>query len=185
MSDHLRVGFVPGVMPDKWFRRWHERGDTLDGVPVEDADVLGLVADGTLDMALVRLPVEDDELHRVRLYDDLPVVVAPADHPVVAYDELTLGDLAGEMLVERRTDVPGWESLTPGQAVETVAAGVGVAVMPKSLARLHHRRDVVHRPVTDATPSTVALVWRRDRDDEVTQRFVGVVRGRTAHSPRG
>ena len=38
---------------------------------------------------------------------------------------------------------------------------------------------------TDLAPTTISLVWRRDRDDEVTQVFVGVVRGRTARSSRG
>jgi hypothetical protein len=54
-----------------------------------------------------------------------------------------------------------------------------------SVARLFHRKDVVNRQVTDLPSSTVALVWRRDRDDEVTQAFVGVVKGRTAHTSRG
>jgi hypothetical protein len=53
-----------------------------------------------------------------------------------------------------------------------------------SVARLFQRKDVVTRPVTDLEPSTIALVWRQDRDDEVTQAFVGVVRGRRVTSSR-
>jgi hypothetical protein len=53
-----------------------------------------------------------------------------------------------------------------------------------SVARLYHRKDVVHRVVTDLPPTTVALVWLSDRDDDQTQAFVGVVRGRTASSSR-
>ena len=54
-----------------------------------------------------------------------------------------------------------------------------------AVARLHQRKDVVHRVVTDLAPTTVALVWRRDRDDDTTQAFVGVVKGRTANTSRG
>ncbi len=71
------------------------------------------------------------------------------------------------------------------EAVEVAAAGTGVVVLPMSVARLHHRKDVVARPVRDLEPTTVALVWLMDRDDELTQAFVGVVRGRTPRSSRG
>jgi hypothetical protein len=53
-----------------------------------------------------------------------------------------------------------------------------------SIARLHQRKDVVSRVVTDLEPTTIALVWRVERDDEVTQAFVGVTKGRTANSSR-
>ena len=65
-----------------------------------------------------------------------------------------------------------------------MAAGTGVVLVPMSVARLHRRKDVVHRVVTDLDPSTIALVWLRERDDETTQAFVGVVRGRTGNSSR-
>jgi DNA-binding transcriptional LysR family regulator len=74
--------------------------------------------------------------------------------------------------------------MTEREAIETVAAGTGVAIVPMSVARLHDRKDVVHRPVTDLDPTTVALVWLVERDDERAQRFVGVVRGRTSRSSR-
>ena len=53
-----------------------------------------------------------------------------------------------------------------------------------SVARLHQRKDVVTRVVCDLESTTIALVWLLDRDDEVTQTFVGVTRGRTARSSR-
>jgi hypothetical protein len=42
----------------------------------------------------------------------------------------------------------------------------------------------VPRPVTDLVPTTIALAWRIDRDDDTTQAVVGVVRGRRATSSR-
>ena len=50
----------------------------------------------------------------------------------------------------RRRIVPA----TTAEAIELVAAGVGVLVVPQSLARLHHRRDLAYRPLTDAPQST-------------------------------
>jgi DNA-binding transcriptional LysR family regulator len=70
------------------------------------------------------------------------------------------------------------------EAVEVVASGAGVAIVPMSVARLYARKDVANRPVTDLDPTTIALAWLVERDDEATQAFVGVVKGRTANSSR-
>jgi DNA-binding transcriptional LysR family regulator len=69
-------------------------------------------------------------------------------------------------------------------AVETVAAGIGVVLAPMSLARLHARKDVAARPVRDAPVSTVALAWPREATTADVDAFVGIVRGRTANSSR-
>ena len=74
-------------------------------------------------------------------------------------------------------------SRSPGRVLE-IAAGTGVVIVPMSVARLYHRKDVVQRPVSDLEPTTVALAWLVERDDDRAQRFVGVVRGRTARSSR-
>ncbi len=205
MSDHrrptpptLRVGFVTGATPDKWARAWRERRrESLELVPVtEDEQVRG-VRDGSLDMALVRLPVDTgsagspEELHVIRLYDEVPVAVAGLEHVIGAVDEVTLEDLADEQLVRPHAsgwtptaEQLDWPPMSEQDAIETVAAGTGVVVVPMSVARLFQRKDVVTRPVTDLAPSTIALVWLRDRDDDVTQAFVGVVRGRRITSSR-
>jgi DNA-binding transcriptional LysR family regulator len=179
----LRVAFVPGVTPDKWARTWAERMPRvrLDLLPVQEDEQTDVLYDGRADMSFVRLPVEgarEEDLHVIPLYAEVPVVVVPKGHFVEAADEVTSADLSGEHLL----DVP---PLTVKQAIETVAAGTGIVVVPMSLARLHHRRDVVHRPVTDAPETRVGLAWRRDLDDERVETFIGVVRGRTANSSRG
>lgn len=189
----LRVGFVTGATPDKWARAWRERRrEPLDLVPVEESEQESRVRSGDLDMCLVRLPVDREGLHCVRLYDEVPVVVVGSEHLVTAADEVTLADLADEQLVlphpsgwRPAASQLDWPPMTPREAVEVVAAGTGVAILPMSVARLLHRKDVTARPVTDLPPTTVALVWPVDRDDERTQAFVGVVRGRTARSSRG
>ncbi len=189
----LRVGFVTGSTPDKWAASWRERypREPLALVPVTEADQESLLRDGTLDLALVRLPVDRDGLHAIPLYDEVPVVVAAAEHFVAAAEEVTLADLEDEQLVlphrsgwRPQAAQLDWPRMTEREAVETVSAGTGVAIVPMSVARLYQRKDVVHRPVADLDPTTVALAWLVERDDEQTQRFVGVVRGRTPRSSR-
>lgn len=190
--EALRVGFVTGTTPDTWARRWRERpGHRIDLVPLTEPDQESGVRDGSLDMALVRLPVNRDGLYCVRLYEEVQVVVAGRDHLVAAADEIELGDLADEQLVAPHpsgwrpgADQLDWPAMTPRDAVATVAAGTGVVLLPGPVARLYARKDVVSRPVPELEPTTVALVWRVERDDETTQEFVGVVRGRTVSSSR-
>ena len=143
-------------------------------------------------MALVRLPVDTADLHCVRLYDELPVAVGGRDHLISVAPEVTLDDLVDEQLVRPHSsgwqptaDQLAWPSMTEEEAIETVAAGTGIVLVPMSVARLYQRKDVVHRVVTDLEPTTIALVWLRERDDDATQAFVGVVKGRTANTSRG
>ena len=74
---------------------------------------------------------------------------------------------------------------TTADAIELVAAGVGLLLVPQSLARLHHRKDLTYRPVTDAPESRIALSWPEDRTTDLVEDFIGIVRGRTVNSSRG
>ncbi|TWG95015.1 Transcriptional regulator [Nocardioides sp. J9] len=196
--EQLRVAFVSGVMPDKWARVWRERNPAirLDLLPIDQTDQRAVLDDGTADMVLARLPVDLDSpapLHCVRLYDELPVVVAGRDHVVAAVDEQDV--VAPDDLVDDQLVLPhpsGWRPtadqldfppMTVKDAIEVAASGTGIVIVPMSVARLHHRKDVVQR-VVDLPPTTVALLWLRDADSPVHQDFVGVVRGRRASSSR-
>lgn len=174
----FRVGFVPGVTPDKWSRRWAERMPRrrLEVFPVEETEQVAVLQEGSAHMCFVRLPLDRDGLHLIPLYDEQPVVVAGREHPVAAYDEIAAAELAGEI---RHAELPA------KVAIETVAAGTGVVILPMSVARMHHRRDVVTVPVTDLPATTIGLAWRTDLDDDRVETFVGIVRGRTARSSRG
>ena len=192
MTDPFRVGFVTGATPDKWAGTWRaRRRDVIELVPIDEATQEEGVRDGSLDMALMRLPVNRDGLHCIPLYDEVPVVVAGHEHFVAAGEEVVLDDLADEQLV--RPHASGWRpavtqlewpDMTEKDAIETVAAGTGVVIVPMSVARLYPRKDVVQRPVTDLPETKVGLVWLLDNEDERVQAFIGIVRGRTVNSTR-
>ncbi len=187
---------VPGVTVDKWSRLWAQRqAAELRLVPAEAAEAAGLLLSRQADAGLVRLPVDRDVLHAIPLYTETTVVVVPRDHLIAAADEVTVADLADETLVIPADDVLTWADLpaavhghrpsTTAAAVELVAASVGVLVVPQSLARLYHRRDLTYRPVTDAPTSSVALAWPLDGHNDLVEEMIGIVRGRTANSTRG
>ncbi|MGW1379534.1 LysR substrate-binding domain-containing protein [Streptomyces sp. NPDC002446] len=196
-SPSFRLAYVPGVTPAKWVRIWNERLPdiplTLIGVPAAEAcDVL---RDGGADAGFVRLPVDREDLSAIPLYTETTVVVVPKDHLVAAVDEVSAGDLADDIVLHPLDDTLDWERLpgrpaierpaTTEDAIALVAAGVGVLVVPQSLARLHHRKDLTYRPVTDAPESRVALSWPQEETTDLVEDFIGIVRGRTVNSSRG
>ncbi|WP_375386573.1 LysR family substrate-binding domain-containing protein [uncultured Microbacterium sp.] len=196
-SRSLRLGLIPGATPGKWIDAWRDR---MPDVPIEitQLDVAtqraGVLGD-ELDLALVRLPIDDDDLSTIPLYEEISVVVCAADSALTAVDELDLADLAGEVVIVPRdavfdlaipgTSTPKFEApADTAEAIATVAAGVGIVIVPLSLARLHHRKDAAHRPLRGGPTSTVALAWRSDRTTPDVETFIGIVRGRTANSSR-
>jgi DNA-binding transcriptional LysR family regulator len=189
--------YVPGVTPGKWARVWNER---LPDVPLTlvaaaGAEAAEALRDGGADAGLVRLPVDRTLLSAIPLYTETTVVVVPKDHELAAADELSAEELADYIVLQPLDDSLEWETwpgqhakdrpATTGDAVELVAAGIGLLVVPQSLARLHHRKDLTYRPMTDAPESRVALSWPEAQTTDLVEEFIGIVRGRTVNSSRG
>lgn len=184
MPDPLTVAFVPGVTPTKWERIWRERRPRgrLDLMPLNQDAALAALKDGTAHMALLRDVAADDDRHAIPLYREAAVVVAPKDSLVASLDGLSLDELTG---LDDVTVLP--VDLLSGDAedaVALVAANVGVAVMPQSVARARSRKDVVARPLRDAPDTGISLVWPIVGAHPLSEEFIGIVRGRTANSSR-
>lgn len=209
-GDGFRLGYVPGVTPAKWARVWQERhpGTSLHLVRISAADAESALLRGEVDAALLRPPVNRDLLHAIVLYTEEPVVVVSRDHVLAALDAdepADPHDLVDDVLLQPADDVLAWAGRpgaadaaipppgrAPAQVPETTpdaialaAAGVGIVVVPRSLARLHHRKDVTARALTGAPGAPVALAWVIEREDDRIEDLVGIVRGRTVNSTRG
>lgn len=176
----LRVGFVPGVTVSKWTRIWSERfPDTaLEVVPIPMAEQLAALRDGRVDACFVRLPIDRAGLSAIPLYRELPVVVMPKDHTLSLFEQVGMGDLEGER-IQDSSDIDAIAS-----TIELVAAGVGVAIVPHSIARLYARRDLVYRTMMGVPATEIALAWPAAHTTELIEEFVGVVRGRSERSSR-
>lgn len=152
---------------------------------------------------------DGEKYHSIRLYEELPVVILPVDHVLTVLDEVPVEELAEEFLLQPASDIPAYEEvsrawresagrivpegLTDKENIELVAAGVGLYIVPMSIARFYHRKDLTYRPVAGLDTYPVHLVWPRapkgePRSEELEallQDFIGIVRGRTATSERG
>lgn len=152
---------------------------------------------------------DGEKYHSIRLYEELPVVILPVEHVLTVLDEVPVEELAEEFLLQPASDIPAYEEvsrawresagrivpegLTDKETIELVAAGVGLYIVPMSIARFYHRKDLTYRPVAGLDLYPVHLVWPRapkgePRSEELEallQDFIGIVRGRTATSDRG
>ena len=152
---------------------------------------------------------DGEKYHSIRLYEELPVVILPVDHVLTVLDEVPVEELAEEFLLQPASDIPAYEEvsrawresagrivpegLTDKETIELVAAGVGLYIVPMSIARFYHRKDLTYRPVAGLDTYPVHLVWprapkgepRSEEFEALLQDFIGIVRGRTATSERG
>jgi DNA-binding transcriptional LysR family regulator len=195
VTASFRLAYVPGVTPAKWVRIWQERTPEVPLVLEQAPDAESLLRDRLADAALLRLPIDRTGLHAIPLYTETTVVIVPKDHFLTATSEVSISDVADEIVLHPLDDTLDWAGppgtaalhrpATTAEAVELVAAGVGLLVAPQSLARLHHRRDVTYRPVTFAPESSVVLAWLEAETTDLMEQFIGIVRGRTVNSTRG
>lgn len=191
----LTLGYMPGGTPAKWARIWAQRHPDvpLDLHPVAAADAADAVRSGTVDVTLLRLPTDTTGLAVIPLYEETTVAVVPTDHVFAAADEITVADLDGEPTLVPLDNVVEWSSGNPvehrpettADAIELVAAGMGALVVPQSLARLHHRKDLTYRPITDAPTCPVAIAFPEGTPSGLVEEFIGIVRGRKPNSSRG
>ncbi|TLH60310.1 LysR family transcriptional regulator [Mycolicibacterium aubagnense] len=193
----LTLGYVPGGTPAKWARIWAERHREVPLIlhAVAAADAAEAVRSGTVDVALLRLPADTAGLAIIPLYEETTVAVVPADHLLTAVDEIAAADLDGEPVLIPLDHVVSWADApgipvdhrpeTTEDAIELVAAGMGALIVPQSLARLYHRKDLTYRPITDAPTCPVALAFPEGPQPELVDEFIGIVRGRKASSSRG
>ena len=217
-GDAFRLGYVPGATPGRWARTWRDRlpDVRLGLVQLDAADAPAALAERRVDAAILRPPVDTAALHAIPLYEELPVVVVSRDHLLAATTDeevVTAADLEDDVVWLASDDVlyragqglPGRppaayddgagglvepeRPATAADAIALVATGAGVTVVPMSLARLHHRKDVTYRVLDGGPAAPVALAWLveglPDEVQELVEEMIGIVRGRTVNSSRG
>ncbi|MCD0445141.1 LysR substrate-binding domain-containing protein [Glycomyces sp. A-F 0318] len=147
---------------------------------------------GEVDLAVVLLPVEEDDLVLGRVFSKQPQTLAvAAGHALAARGGVGAEALAELPLVEavgpapeywRRAqaprETPGGLRVPAGPAVRTlqeglalVAADRGAMLLCRSTADYYGRRDVAFVPVAGLEDSFLGLVWHRDRETARTRAF--------------
>lgn len=182
----LSLAFDTGAAPDKWIRRFTERS-SCQLVAYESIDACGKLLAGEADLALVRLPDSrvNDELHRVVLYEEQPQICLPKEHELTLLEAVSSAELAelGVPVLYQAAGKPDVKEVAT--QVQVVAANVGCVIGPGPLFRAVAGKETVTRPwLGPAETTQMALVWLKAADCPEIQDFVGICKGRTAHSSR-
>lgn len=170
--SQLTVSSLFSISTDKWEQRWREQHPETRLVfqrdpddPADRARVLGELAEGALDAALIRVQpgeratgLAEHPLHAITLYEEGFSVLLTKEHPLATEPEIA-GDLLDDFDLRS-------------------------ALLPTPVARDSLQKTLVSIPVTGLEPCTIACVWLVDRDADDIQDFVGILRGRTGHSSR-
>jgi DNA-binding transcriptional LysR family regulator len=126
--------------------------------------------DGRAHVGYLRRPFDDTGLRAVPIGSEPKVACLPATHALARRRTLTWADLDGEPILDahaRRTS-------SVEEKFELIAAGHGIAMVPRSVARSYSRPDLVYRPVTDAGPVETCVVVAEDRRERRVLDFVTV-----------
>lgn len=175
MSSRFAIAFPLGVTPGKWTRAFEQRFPRVELVVRPSEDPLAVLATGEADMVFVRDGHADDDRHLIPLYTEDVVAVMHHEHLLTLEEELHLADLADE---------PRVAGMPSEALMRRVAAGDGIALLPASVAKALRRKDVVALRLEDGPQSSIGLTWPREGQHPLVDDFIGIVRGRTAHSSR-
>lgn len=155
---------------------------------------LGL-ADGSTDVAFVRLPILfQDWLSVETLFVEPRVLVMSEDCHLAERARISVEDVLDEPFVGRRApeywrdfwlavDSRGPHTVRLGAEVgsvdecfEAILANRGVAFTQASTQRFYGRPGLAFTPVDDLPPSPLAIAWRNDTDAQPVQQFVETAR---------
>jgi DNA-binding transcriptional LysR family regulator len=199
-TGHLRIGFIESaamtVVPAavKLFRRENpEVGLTLRELSVQEQ--VESLRSGTLDVGIVRLPLNTEGLTLTSIADEGLVVVSPEAHPLAKRKRISPRALAGEpMVLLAREMVPGLydqiismqhqhggariaQEATSIQAVlGLVAAGLGVSLLPASVRTL--ARTGIRFSTLSPSPRSILQLARAESDrSPLTAAFLAAAQG--------
>lgn len=148
-----------------------------------------------IDLGVLRPPVDDPAVQSETVYSTSSVLAVPHKHWITESHSIAWKDLAEEpfVLLSPKTwdwyyrevlacaDRAGFKPLVLQEAMEfqtvigLVAAGMGVAVVPRSAANLH--TDVIYKELRDDIPQAdMAVGWRRGDQSSAVMAFVEVAR---------
>jgi len=196
-SGHLEIGLSGSLLLGPLPRLIASYRRTFPGVAVAlhemtPAAQLAALRERRIDLSFSRTAV-NDELFAAELAWSDPVVVAlPRGHRLARRRHLELADLRDELFVMLRIDSSGFarylhaccveagfaprasQQVVESQAIPSlVAAGLGVALVPASVQRVH-RRGIEYRPFARNAPrADVYILQRKDNASPVVRAFIG------------
>ena len=199
----MQIGLPPGLSPTLLpellaaFRQ-KEPEARLEVRELTTPEQLAALRDGSLDLGLVREPVDDDGLARRTLLIEPLGVSLPAGHPLAGRESLGLRELQDELFVcfprswapslhdllvrelrDQDIDARFQDSAHLSTTIGMVAAGHGITLSPP--AWLEGVAGIVWRPLTDVRIAIrTAAAWRAANRSPLLRVLVDLLAGAAA-----
>lgn len=182
----LRMGVIPTIAPyllPQAMAAVRDRHPKLRLLVREGQtpDLVRLVLEGKLDVALLALEADLGGLETMSLFSDPFVLAMPAGHPLAGKRLISESDLAGEevLLLEEghclrdqawalcdgagATEAGDFRATSLGTLVQMVAGGIGLTLLPEMAVSVEAgaTNDLITRSFRKPAPyRTIGLAWR-------------------------
>ncbi|MEV7627181.1 LysR substrate-binding domain-containing protein [Actinoplanes sp. NPDC089786] len=183
-NRRLMVGFRAGIAVSAAVRDFAIRQPNVivDVQRIESDEQAVMLLDGRIDVAYVRLPIDETGLTVTPLYAEPRVAVLPAGHRFAGKEQITEADLTGEPLLwhpdistqptKRPHPNAGYLVRGVDETLEHVAAGRGISFLARSTAVFYSHPEVRYVPVTDLAADQVCLAVPASRTSPVVNDFL-------------
>lgn len=136
------------------------------------------LATNSVDCAIIRPPIDVDDIRIEELGHERCVACLPADHPLAREATVRVGQLIRENFVaapaqgtwrdywlagEHRRGHPAnvvFEAATLDSELQAVATGMGISITAESTAKYYGRPGIAFRPITDMARCSIAVGYR-------------------------
>lgn len=208
LSGRLRIGIIPTIAPYLLPSIVAALGRTHEGLDIHLREsltqkLIGELADGRIDTAIVALPVSEPAFTEVPLFSEEFLLVRPAsDAGKPVPDAEALGEMRLLLLEEghcfrdqalsfcnanaarRPREVLDGSSLTT--LVQMVSAGIGVTLIPQMAATVETRSAKISLARFEAPgpARTIGMIWRRTSPlGHQLHQLAEIVQGSAANLP--
>lgn len=184
LSENLRLGIIPTLAPyvlplvlPVLHRTYPDL--TLDLLETQTKTLLTELAQGSLDVLLLALPLERNEFETVSLFSDRFLLAVPADDPLPERTRVTPHDVSTRRLVlleeghclrdqaliycgERKTENIRLGATSLATVLQLVASGYGVTLLPEIAVDVEVRDERVKllRFGEPQPHRNIGLAWR-------------------------
>jgi DNA-binding transcriptional LysR family regulator len=173
----LRIGHAWAAMgrhTREFQRRWAVLHADVELQLIRTNSATGGLAEGLCDLAVLRTPVDGKQFGTAVVGRERRYCALSADDPWASRRSIRLEEVPQRtLLVDRRTGTTRpdlWPASAQPRTRDTrdiddwlalIAAGGGIGITPEGTTAQYRRDGVVFRPLRDAPPIEVQVIWRR------------------------
>jgi DNA-binding transcriptional LysR family regulator len=201
-SDNLKIACSPSLglqlipkLMSEFLDKYPDVHINFHTTLIQDAPIELL--SGKIDLAVLVLPIENQNLYSEALIKGRMVCAVPSNHPLASYHTISLSDLQDYPLVLYSRSIPFGQLLVDAAdrygyvlraavnvpraelACSLVNEGVGVAIIDQFSVARHNWSNLVVRPLTQEIPITVSLVTSKFTPlSSASEKFIRLLRNK-------